>query len=56
VGGGDHRVAAAGDIAADAVDRDVLVAEADAWEGFDLDVAEGVFLRLGEAADLGLAN
>jgi len=56
MGRGDHRVAAAGHVAADAVDRDVLVAETDAGKGFDLDIAQGVLLRLGEAADLGLGE
>ena len=54
VGGGDHRVLAAGDVGADAVHRDVLVAEDDAGHRLVLDVAKRRLLDLGEVPDLRL--
>ena len=56
VGRGDHRIPPARHVAADAVDRDVLVTQADAGKRFDLDIAQRVLLRLGEAADLRLGE
>ena len=50
--GGEHRVAPAGNVGADGPDRDVPVAERDPGKRLDLEVGEGVALRLREAADL----
>ena len=54
VGGGDHRILAAGYVGADAVHRDVLVAEDDAGHRLVLDVAQRLFLEPREVADLSL--
>ncbi len=51
---GDHRVAAARHIAADRIDRDMLVAEHDAGQRLDFEVVHGLALLLREVADLGL--
>ena len=51
---GDHRIAPARHVAADRVDRDVPVAEHDAGQGLDLEVAHAVALRLREVAHLRL--
>ena len=51
---GDHRITPARDVAANAFDGDVLVAEDDARQRLDLDVAQRVALDLGEVADLRL--
>ena len=51
---GDHRIAPAGHVAADAADRDVAMAEHDAGQGLDLDIAHRFALDLGEIADLRL--
>ena len=56
MGGGDQRIFAARHVAADRGDRDVLVAEDDAGQRLDLDVAERLLLDLGEVADLGLGE
>ena len=56
VGGGEQRIFAARHIAADRVDRDVLVAEHDARQRLDLDVAHRRLLVLGEIAHLGLGE
>ena len=56
VGGRDHRVLAARHVGADAVDRDVLVAEDDAGHRLALDVAERLFLDSCEVADLRLSE
>jgi pimeloyl-ACP methyl ester carboxylesterase len=56
VGGGQKRVFAAGNVAADGLDRDVLVAEDDAGHGFDLDVLEGGALVFGEVFHLRLGE
>jgi hypothetical protein len=56
VGRRDHRIAAARHVAADARDRDALVAEGHARQGGDLDVLERVLLRLRKAADLRLGE
>ena len=53
---GDHRIAAAGHITADARDRDVAVAEPNARQRLHLDVAQRGALHLGEAADLCLSE
>ena len=45
-------ILAAGHVAADRVDRDVLVAEDDARQGFDLEILQRRLLVLGEFADL----
>ena len=49
---GDHRIAAAGHIAADAVDRNGLVAEFHTGKGFDFDVPDRSALVLREIAYL----
>ncbi len=49
-----HRIAAARDVAADRIDRDVAMAEYDAGQGFDLEVEHGVALLLCEIPDLRL--
>ena len=54
VRGGDHRIAPARHVAADRVHRDVLVAEHDARQRLDLEVAHGVLLLLREVAHLRL--
>ena len=54
VGGGEQRVFAARHVAADGVDRDVLVAEHDARQRLHLDVHQRGLLVLGEGAHLGL--
>ena len=54
VGGGDHRIAPARHVAADRVDRDVLVAEHDAGQRLDLEVAHRLLLLLREVAHLRL--
>ena len=54
VGGRDHRVPPTRHIAADRVDRDVLVSEHDARDGLDLEVVHRRQLRFGEATDLRL--
>ena len=56
VGGGDHRVAAAGHVRADALDRDVPVAEPDARERLDLEVRHRRALGPGERPHLLLAE
>ena len=56
VGGGDHRVAAAGHVGADVLDRDVPVAEPDARERLDLEVGHRRALRAGERPHLLLAE
>ena len=56
VGRGDHRVAPARDVAADAADRDVAVAEDDARDRLHLHVRHRVALDPGEIADLGLGE
>ncbi len=53
---GDHRIAPARHIAADAADRDVAMAEHDAGQRLDLDIAHRCALDLGEVADLLLAR
>ena len=52
----DHGIAAARDVAADALDGYVLVAEDDARQRLDLDVAQRVALGLREVAHLGLGE
>ena len=54
--GGDHRVAAAGNVAADACDRHVAVPKLHAGQRLDFDVDDRGALRLGEAADLRLGE
>ena len=49
-----HRIAAARDVAADRIDRDVAMAEHDAGQGFDLEVEHGFALLLCEIPDLRL--
>ena len=56
VRGRDHRVAAAGHVRADARDRDVPVAEANAGKRLDLEVDHRRPLRLGERPHLLLAE
>ena len=56
VGGGDHRVAAAGHVRADARDRDVPVAEPDAGKRLDLEVDHRRALRPRERPHLLLAE
>ena len=51
---GDHRIAPARHVAADGVDRDVLVAEHDAGQRLDFDVLHAVALLLREVAHLRL--
>ena len=51
---GDHRIAPAGHIAADAADRDVAMAEHDAGQRLDLDIPHRFALDFGEVADLRL--
>ena len=53
---GDHRIASARHVAADRVDRDVLVAEDDAGQRLDLEVAHRVLLLLREVAHLRLGE
>ena len=53
---GDHRVAPARHVAADAADRNVLVAQPHARQGFDFDVVQRGALGFGETADLGLSE
>jgi hypothetical protein len=52
----DHRISPARDIAADAADRDVLVAEHDAGQCLDFDIAHRGALKLGKMADLRLCE
>ena len=52
VGGRQQRILAARHVAADRVDRDVLVAEYHPRQGLDLDVLQRVALDLREVADL----
>ena len=54
-GGADQRVLAAGNVAADAADRDQLLAEDDAGRELDLERLQTVALAPGEALDLRLA-
>ena len=49
---GDHGIFAAGHVAADRIHRDVLVAQNDAGQGFDLDILQRRFLVFGEVAHL----
>ena len=56
VGGGDHGIAAARNVAADAFDRHVLVAKAHARDRLDFDLLHRRALGLGEAADLRLGE
>ncbi len=56
MGGGDHRVLAAGHIAADGVHRDVFVAEDHAGIGFLLHIHQGGLLDFREVADLRLGE
>ena len=51
---GDHRIAAAGDVTADAVDRNIFVAELHAGQSFNFDVLDGITLVLREVTDLRL--
>ena len=51
---GDHRIAPAGDIAADTADRDMAMAEHDAGQSLDLDITHQFALDLSEIADLRL--
>jgi hypothetical protein len=51
---GDHRIAAARHVAADRIHRDVAMAEDDARQGLNLEVAHRLLLLLREVADLGL--
>ena len=50
----DHRIAPARHVAADAVDRNVAMAEHDAGQRFDLDILHRITLDLREVADLRL--
>src|ERR1044071_7668773 len=50
----DHRIAPAGHITSDIADRDVAMAENDAGQGLDLDIAHRFALDFGEVADLRL--
>jgi len=54
--GGDHRVAATRNVAADACDRHVAVPKLHAGQRLDFDVDERGALRLGEAANLCLGE
>src|SRR5262249_47948169 len=54
VRGGNHRIAPPGHIAADGIDRNVLVAENHARQRLDLEISPGVALALGKAAHLRL--
>ena len=54
VGGGEQRILAAGHVAADAVHRDVPVAQDHPGQGLDFDVLQRVLLDLREIADLRL--
>ena len=54
-GGADQRILAAGNVAADAADRDQLLAEEDAGRELDLERLQTVALAPGEALDLRLA-
>src|SRR5258705_198998 len=56
VGGGHHRVAPARHVAADARDRDMAVAQDDARQRLDLEIAHRLLLLLGEMADLALGE
>ena len=56
MGRGEQRIFAARHVAADRVDRDVLVAEHDAGQRLDLDVLHRVALDLGEVAHLRLGE
>ncbi len=55
-GGGNERILAAGDVAADGFDRDDLLAERDAVADLGLELVQGVALALGEVGDLLLAE
>ena len=56
MGRGDHRVTPARNVAADAADRNVAVAEDHARDRLHLHVGHRVALDLGEVADLGLGE
>jgi len=56
MGGGEHRVFAAGNVATSVLNRDVFVAQNHAGHGFDLDVLERIFLDLGKVAHLFLSE
>ena len=51
-----HRVSAARHVAADGLDRDILVPEHDAWPGLDLQIGQAGLLRFGEFAHLRLGK
>ena len=51
-----HRIAAARHVAADRIDRNILMAEHDAGHGLDLEVAHRLFLLLREIAHLRLGK
>src|SRR5579884_993289 len=53
---GDHRIAPARDVTADAADRDVAVSEHHSRQGLDLDILQRGALDLGEVADLRLGE
>ena len=53
---GDHRVAPARHVAADRIHRDVAMAEDDAGQRLDLEIAHRFFLLLGEVAHLRLGE
>ena len=56
VGGGHQRIFSARNVAADRVNRHVLVPENDSRQGLDFDVLQRRPLRLGEVAHLGLGE
>ena len=56
VGRGDHRELAAGDVAADRLNRNVAVAEDDAGQRLDLDIRHAGALHFGKPADLALGK